>query len=596
MLFIGACRVDEDVAGVTPMNNFLQQLESCGNTTYLTLRGFTLESLNEMISEALCLPRRKTRSLSEVVYQKTQGMPLFVIEVRYAAVQFICLHLFSRSYRLLSLDCITKFLDALLTEKLLFHDAATGWDWDVDSVDLKAISKSVAELLTRKLQRLPPDVLTGLKVASSFGPHVDFHVIEAIEDFDSSESSIMPALLAARAEGLIDIAGQTSSFTHDLIQQAAFGLIPTADRVALLLKLVSCLMGKASAESDPDCFLFVTADLVNRIGRDGVSNNPDQSRLFAQLNLKAGRKAMSMTDFVSALKYLTSGVTFLQGDYWRHSYLLSLGLFENLASANYLNGQHDQAFVQVKKVLDNATCFEHKFNCYCVYINILAVGSIDRAMDKIYELLPYVGENINRSDVDQEHVLRETVSLKHSLSGGQKDKLLQMRPMEDRTKLMAMKLLSILVLHYNSQRTFMGGYLAGKMIRISMEYGHCEDTIYAISIFSCAMLHIFNDLNEASDLVRTALSLMQYYNAENLIPRVYGLIYGVVLVLKVQVHATLDPLLRACRLSFTNGNYEHATLNTILYVGRCFSCGKKLPLMLSEVNAFTQQHVSSVES
>ena len=342
--------------------------------TKISLHGFQLESLNDMVSEALCLPRRKTRSLSQIVYKKTQGFPLFIVE----------------------------FLDSLLTEKLLNHNLITGWEWDVDAIDLKEISEGVAQLLSCKLERLPHDILSGLKVLSCFGSHVDFNVLDVVKNYDAiAGPRMIPALYAARKEGLIDIAGPTFTFSHNLIQQAAFDLIPTTDRIPLLQKLASCLITQCMDVRGSDSFLFVAVDLVNRIGRDAVSNNPGQSRLFAELNLKAGKKSMAVTDFASARTYLNSGISFLQGDYWIDQYELSLGLFENLALANYSDGRYDQVVTQVNKVLENARSFEDKFKSYCVFINVLAIESIERAEEKIVYLLKYLGENIDLTTINR---------------------------------------------------------------------------------------------------------------------------------------------------------------------------------------------------
>lgn len=78
ILFIGACRIDEGLTSEVVMNHLLHGLESCES---ISLGGLDVESLNAMMCEVLCLPRRKTRSLSEVIHMKTQGVPLFVVEV-----------------------------------------------------------------------------------------------------------------------------------------------------------------------------------------------------------------------------------------------------------------------------------------------------------------------------------------------------------------------------------------------------------------------------------------------------------------------------------------------------------------------------------
>jgi len=564
ILFVGAYRADTIMEELS-LKNMIQEFDECVtiNTTQISLRGFHLESLNEMVSEALCLPRRKTRSLCQIIHLKTQGFPLYVVE----------------------------FLDALLTEKLLFHDPADGWEWDVDVIDLKGISKSVAELLTGKLKRLPHDILSGIQVLSCFGSHVDFDVLDAVKNYDgSSGNTLMPALYTAQKEGLVEKAGPTFTFSHDSIQHAAFDLIPTEDRIPLLQKLVSYLIPCCMQERGSDSFLFVTVDIINRIGRDGVYSDPIQSQLFARLNLEAGKKSMAATDFSSAMKHFKFGISFLQANYWEDQYDLSLNLFECSALANYSEGNHEQVAIQVNHVLSNAKSFEDKFKSYCVFINVIGIGSMERAAEKLYELLTPLGENIDPNVISPQIAISEFISTRNILSGVQKDKFLHLDPMTDRTKLMTMKLMAMLVVYYNQQQTFMSGYLVCKMIRTSLQYGHSEDTVYALSVFSAVLGNRLYDVDEGYALGRTALSLLKFYNTNQLIPRIYGVIYGTVLVSKDPIQSLLEPLLQACRLSFSNGNFEHSTINTVIYLSRSWHAGKNIPLVMSELNAFAHHH------
>lgn len=78
LLFIGACRIDEGLTKEVVLSNLQQELNTC---ECITLSGFDVDSLNEMMSEVLCLPKRKTLLLSKTIHEKTLGMPLYVVEV-----------------------------------------------------------------------------------------------------------------------------------------------------------------------------------------------------------------------------------------------------------------------------------------------------------------------------------------------------------------------------------------------------------------------------------------------------------------------------------------------------------------------------------
>ena len=79
LLFLGACRIDDGITKEVVSGTLREGLENCDD---VTLDGFDAASLNELLSEVLCLPYRRTRLLSEVIHDKTLGMPLFVVEVR----------------------------------------------------------------------------------------------------------------------------------------------------------------------------------------------------------------------------------------------------------------------------------------------------------------------------------------------------------------------------------------------------------------------------------------------------------------------------------------------------------------------------------
>ena len=564
VLFVGAYRAEGSVC--TPsLSNMLENFEANEliNTTQIALESFELESLNEMVSEALCLPRRKTRSLAEVVHQKTLGVPLFVVE----------------------------FLDALLTDKLLVRKSTTGWGWDVDSIDLKKISNGVAELLSCKLQQIPEEVLSAVKILSVLGSHVDRRVLEAVKSYDGSDgSTLIPSLYAAQREGLLDIAGPTFTFGHDTIMRNAFNLI--ADRIPTMLRIVACLLPYCKNEGKSDLYLYTTVDIINRIGYQAVPKNQGQSQVFAQLNLQAGKKAMVESDFRSAAGYFDNGISYLQGDCWNNQYELTLSLYEYAATANFSAGHHDKVAKQTNTIFSMARTFEDKFKSYCLYINVLAIGSLEKAMEQIYHLLNALGENINPNAINAPMAIVDFQSLKQMLGGTRKDVLLQLPPMTDRSKQMAMKLMSMLVLYYNQQITHMSGYFACKMIRMSIQNGHCEDTVFALAVFSCSVMNFLDDANEASSLAKCTLSLSRLYKAEQLIPRIYSRIYGAILCFTQPMVSALPSLLKACRVSFDKGTSEQSVFNTAIYVSRSLQCGKKLPVLLDEVKAFAAQHVS----
>jgi predicted ATPase len=224
----------------------------------------------------------------------------------------------------------------------------------------------------------------------------------------------------------------------------------------------------------------------------------------------------------------------------------------------------------------------------------LAIGNTEKAMEQIYHLLKSLGEDINPNAINAAMAIVDFSSLKQMLGGARKDVLLQLPPMTDRNKLMAMKLMAMLVLYYNQQMTHMSGYFCCKMIRLSIQHGHCEDTVFALSVFAGTTMNFLSDMQEASSLAKCAISLSRLFNSEQLIPRIYSMVYGAVLCFTQPMATSLPQLLKACRISFATGTSEQSIFNTMIYVTRSLQSGKKIPVLLDEVKAFALKHVSMV--
>ena len=62
-------------------------------------------------------------------------------------------------------------------------------------------------------------------------------------------------------------------------------------------------------------------------------SDPNQSTMIAALNLKAGKLAITCSDFNAALKLFEHGISFLENDNWQNQYVLSLDLFDSAADA-----------------------------------------------------------------------------------------------------------------------------------------------------------------------------------------------------------------------------------------------------------------------
>ncbi|KAL7531483.1 hypothetical protein ACHAXR_004068, partial [Thalassiosira sp. AJA248-18] len=199
--------------------NFLKHSRKI-NVTMLDVDELAETDIAQLISAKLGLPIRYTSELARLVHHKTRGNPLFV----------------------------RQFLKAIMHNNMLeFSVRSRRWKWDCVTVDLQMISDGVAELLTSTFNLLPVPLMKTLKVVSCFGNQFEESTINAMNigqhvlPFDMQNE-----LLLAVKEGILEKAGPIYAFSHDLIHQAIYELVP-ADNRQLLHKTIGTSLLKAAS-------------------------------------------------------------------------------------------------------------------------------------------------------------------------------------------------------------------------------------------------------------------------------------------------------------------------------------------------------------
>lgn len=124
-----------------------------------------------------------------------------------------------------------QFLTFLMEAELIRPHADGGWDWDLDEVASAGLPETLAETLGARLDRLPEGQLTLLSTAACAGNLFDPEVVFAMLGVD--RPTFEGALGDLRHQGLIAPGGRGWQFTHDRIQEAAYGRLAAGERAAL---------------------------------------------------------------------------------------------------------------------------------------------------------------------------------------------------------------------------------------------------------------------------------------------------------------------------------------------------------------------------
>jgi predicted ATPase/signal transduction histidine kinase len=327
LLMIGAYR-DNEISATHPLMLTCEKIEIGGATVNrISLAPLSLVDLTLLIANTCHTEEGRSRSLAELVFNKTGGNPFFVRE----------------------------FLKALYQKGLLVFAVRGGcWEWDFDQILAAQITDNVAELMVSRIQKLTVTTQSALKFAACIGNRFDLNTLsviyekplrEAASDLSEAvrEGLILPIDISYRLPRMGDLGNEMQvavenlpvlyEFLHDRVQQAAYSLIPESHRKATHLKIGQLMLGHIAKEKLEE-EIFVIANHLNF----GIDLIDDQSQRyeFARLNLAAGRKAKAATAYEPALKYLAAGMEFLSESSWQEQYDLTFALHMERAECEYL--------------------------------------------------------------------------------------------------------------------------------------------------------------------------------------------------------------------------------------------------------------------
>eukprot|EP00986_Skeletonema_menzelii_P007041 scaffold2704_cov162-Skeletonema_menzelii.AAC.1 len=246
------------------------------------------ETVNTMVSETLCLSPRLTRALSSAIYHKTKGNPLFVTRLM-----------------------ISLCRDGLLRPSL----RRRRWEWDKEMILCQTLPDDVAEFLSNTIEALPDDLKAALSTLSCFGASVSSSFVETLER--ALGKTLIDSMDTAVTEGLLDKIDDYYRFSHDRIQEAAYNMMNALDRRKCHF---SYGMALVPFEDEEDLCFFTAVTQLNLAGPETVEDER-QYAAVANYNLRAGKKAMDMSDFEAAYSYFDSGINFLRNDHWEEHYL-----------------------------------------------------------------------------------------------------------------------------------------------------------------------------------------------------------------------------------------------------------------------------------
>jgi predicted ATPase/signal transduction histidine kinase len=307
LMLIGAFR-DNEVDASHQLMGTLDAIRKAGVPGQeIRLTSLTRDDLVQLMANAFHSEPSFIAPLADLVREKTDGNPFFVIQFLHEIVQAGLLH--------------------------LDHETAC-WSWDLDLIDARGYTENVVDLMVDRLNHLPTQTQNALRQLACLGNGAEITMLSEV--VGTPEAQLHATLWPAVQEELVERLEDSYKFTHDRVHEAAYSSIMEASRAEAHLRIGRLLAMKMPPENR-EAAIF---ELVNQLnhGATLISQHTEREKL-AELNLIAGKRAKGTAAFASALTYFITGLELLEGDCWERRHHLIFALELNRAECEFLTGQ-----------------------------------------------------------------------------------------------------------------------------------------------------------------------------------------------------------------------------------------------------------------
>ncbi|KAF3884390.1 MULTISPECIES: trifunctional serine/threonine-protein kinase/ATP-binding protein/sensor histidine kinase [Nostocales] len=577
LLLTGAYR-DNEVSPTHPLIMSLNKIQTAGAVVNnIVLSPLQLTDVEALISDTLNNTEH-TQSLAGLLFHKTGGNPFF----------------------------LTQLLKTLHQEDLLTYNFHSGlWQWNIQHIQAIGITDlNVVELTARNIRKLSIETQKVLKLAACIGSTFNLDVLAIVNE--SSPLTTAAQLWSALQAGLILpltqdykiplVFGQEESgkisltdvkvdykFLHDRVQQAAYSLIPDAEKKVTHLKIGQLLLNNTSLEARQEN-IFALVNQLN-YGNDLLTNEKEKHEI-AELNLMAGERAKAATAHDSAIKYLQAGIRLLASDSWESHYQLTLALYQEAAEVAFLSGNFDemQKFAttvqqQAKNLLDTVKVCEVQIQAY------IGQNKIQQAINTGLQVLNMLGiefpEKVEPSDIGEG--LEETALL---LSGKEPSDLINLPQMTEPKKLAALRMLT---------RLFSAAYLGTpelvplvvcKQVNLLVQYGNASVSPYAYSLYGFLLCGVVGDIERGYQFGQLALDLCSKLNAKAVYTRTYQTVNLFIRHWQEHISNTLTTFQSVYSNGVETGDLEWAAYAAFQYCFQSYLVGKQLTVVERDMASY----------
>ncbi|HEY9302538.1 MAG TPA: serine/threonine protein kinase, partial [Phormidium sp.] len=537
--------------------------------------------------ESLKPLKAEISSLASLLFHKTSGNPFF----------------------------LTELLQTLYSENLLKFDFIKGrWFWNIAQIQaLEIIDYNIVELVAKNIQKLSDRTQHALKLAACIGNQFNLDVLAIVNEqsllttsddlwealqtglilplnnaykiplvLDDQETETQEPILEWGDRESVFHTPISYKFLHDRVQQAAYSLIPEAQKKATHLKIGQLLLQKTSDRALSENIF----DIVNQlnISAELIATAPERKEL-AKLNLLAGKKAKAATAYEAAFKYLSIGLEQLTEENWETQYDLMIELYLEYLEVSYIVNPEqaedisNTILIHAQMRLEKVKVYEIQSNFYfCQNQPVLALETSLKALKLLGIDLPHHPNKFN--------VLASLIWTKLRQGNKSIEALASMPEMTDCELLAAMRILLALSPASFAVRPNLYPLVTFKMVNLSLKYGNTPLSTYGYGTYGllhCAMLGDFNSGYRYGQLAHT---LLHQFNAKEVTAIVSIPLYVFITHWKEHIKTALAGLLEGSQTGLSTGNIEYGCHCAGFYCSYLFLSGEPLDSIIQKQNQY----------
>jgi predicted ATPase len=477
LMLIGAYR-DNEVNSGHPLMRKLKAVRQAGAIVQeIALAPLTLADLGQLVADALHSEPDRVTPLAQLVHDKISGNPFFAIQ----------------------------FITALAEEALLTFDHSAGrWSWDLNRIQAKRYTDNVADLMVRKLNRLPLETQKALQRLACVGNSAESAVLALI--VGESEEQIHAALWEAVRAGLVFRLDTAYTFLHDHVQEAAYAIILESERPAVHLGIGRLFASRTAPEEIGEKIF----EIVNQLNRGTILiDSPDERERVAELNLIAGNRAKASTAYFSALPYFVTGRTLLGEDSWERLYQLTFALEFQRAECEFLTSDFAAAEERLATLSRDAANLVDKASVARLQTELYATLDMqNRAVEIGLQYLRRVGVDWSAQPTKDE-VRQEYERMWQQLGHRSIESLIDLPPMTDPARQATLDVLTALEEPAYFADENLQCLVIARMANLSLQHGNSDGSCVAYVQFGWIVGSRFGDYQTGFRFGKLGLDLME---------------------------------------------------------------------------------------